>query len=120
MQCFLDYRILEFGARLPVKLKINNKEGKVLLRKVAAKRLPKEIAVLPKKGFSIPVAQWLRDDLKNFAEQHIFQNDSLVSAYLDRQELKIMWQEHQNGSQDHNVFLWGLLMLRLWQKKYFS
>jgi asparagine synthase (glutamine-hydrolysing) len=116
----LDYRILEFGARLPVNLKINNREGKVLLREVAAKRLPKEIAGMPKKGFSIPVAKWLRGDLKNYVEQHIFHKDSLIWEYLGQKELKIMWQEHQQGKRDHNVFLWGLLMLRLWEKKYFS
>ena len=116
----LDYRLLEFGARLPANLKINNKEGKILLREVAARRLPKEIADMPKRGFSIPVAQWLRGDLKHFAEQHIFQNNSLISEYLDRRELKTLWQEHQGGTRDHNVFLWGLLMLRLWEKKYFN
>src|SRR5208283_1259073 len=59
----LDYRILEFAAQLPRSLKTGYGTGKLLLRKLAAKRVPPGIHRAPKRGFSIPASQWLRSEL---------------------------------------------------------
>jgi len=114
----LDYRILEFAACLHTKLKVNSRQGKVLLRKAAARRLPAQVLAQPKRGFSIPAAQWLRKELKPIAEQAVFNTNSLIADVLKREELQKIWREHQLGSRDHSVFLWGLMMLGLWEKNH--
>jgi len=116
----LDYRILEFAATLPDHLKIDKNKGKIVLRNLASEKLPKQILNHPKTGFSIPAAQWLRNELKPMAKEAIFRTDSIVNQTLNAKQLKNMWQEHQNGSRDHSVFLWSLMMLDLWQKKHYN
>jgi len=112
----MDHRIFEFAARLPANLKMDSKRGKLVLRDLAARRLPAEIINLPKRGFSIPAAQWLRTDLKAMAENLIFDRNGIVSSVLVRERVEQMWREHQAGARDHNVFLWGLMMLGLWEQ----
>ncbi|NNE34168.1 MAG: asparagine synthase (glutamine-hydrolyzing) [Rhodothermales bacterium] len=114
----LDYRILEFGANLPTKLKVSSRQGKLVLRELAARRLPSEIRKLPKQGFSVPIARWIRQDLKEFAHDILFSDSDLIQNSLDSQALKQIWSEHQSGSRDHNVFLWGVIMLGLWDRNY--
>jgi asparagine synthase (glutamine-hydrolysing) len=112
----MDHRVFEFAARLPAHLKIDGKRGKVVLRELAARRLPDEITRLPKRGFSIPAAQWLRTELKPMAESLILDRNGIVANLLDRGQIERTWREHQSGSRDHNVFLWGLMMLGLWEQ----
>ena len=111
----LDHRIIEFAARLPGRLKIDNKLGKLLLRKVAERRLPAEIINQPKRGFSIPADRWLRQELKPLAAEVIFSSNSIISDVLRREQLQGIWDQHQSGVRDHSVFLWGLMMLGLWE-----
>lgn len=115
----LDHRILEFAAKLPAGLKIDKRHGKILLRRLAARRLPEKILQMPKRGFSIPAAAWLRGELKEVAKKMIFAEHSLASQYLNQAEVKKVWDEHQAGVRDHNVFLWGLMMLGLWEKNFY-
>ncbi len=114
----LDHRILEFAARLPAALKLNNKQGKLLLRKVARRRLPPEIVNGPKRGFSIPAARWIRDELREMAYESIFQGSSLAREVLESNNLHRLWDDHLAGRRDHSVFLWGLMMLGLWEKQH--
>ncbi len=115
----LDYRVLEFAAKLPLNLKIDHHTGKLLLRHMSASRLPKSILDLPKKGFSIPAAEWLRKDLNSFAHDHIF-SSKILSTYLNSLYLKKIWDQHQKKSRDHSVLIWGLMMLSLWEKGFHS
>lgn len=112
----LDYRLIEFAARLPSKLKMAGRKGKLPLRALVAQRLPAEINAMPKRGFSIPAASWLRGALKRVAEQVIFDRNLQLAGYLNANVVRHIWQEHQSGARDHNVFLWGLMMLGLWEK----
>jgi len=110
----LDYRLLEFGTRLPDELKISGRKGKLLLRELAARRLPEEVRNKPKQGFSIPAAKWLRGDLRPMAESLLFDAARPFAGVLDDKVVRDMWQEHQRCARDHSVFLWGLMMLSLW------
>jgi asparagine synthase (glutamine-hydrolysing) len=67
-------------------------------------------------GFSIPAAQWLRQDLKDQAHGAIF-NSPLIKSRLNKNKLQQIWHQHQKGHRDHSVFLWGLMMLGLWENK---
>ncbi|MFH1154538.1 MAG: asparagine synthase (glutamine-hydrolyzing) [Pseudomonadota bacterium] len=115
----MDYRIIEFAAGLPDSFKIKGFLGKRILREVAQRYLPASIVRKPKQGFSIPAAEWLRGDLKETVEQCLFHDSILIQETLDLSHLKSLWMEHQAGVKDHNVFLWGLMMLGLWEKHYY-
>ncbi|MCD6733540.1 MAG: asparagine synthase (glutamine-hydrolyzing) [Burkholderiaceae bacterium] len=111
----LDYRILEFAARLPSALKMDRHRGKLPLRALARRRLPAGLLDLPKRGFSIPAAKWLREELRPMAEVLLFDGRSASLAALDRARLQAMWREHVAGSRDHSVFVWAVMMLALWE-----
>jgi asparagine synthase (glutamine-hydrolysing) len=114
----LDYRIIEFAARLPASLKIKGSKGKLILRKAADRRLPSDILYRPKRGFSIPAAQWLRQELKPLVEQTVKSKNSLVDHFFNREKLLQIMDQHNCGARDHSVFLWGLMMFGLWEKTY--
>lgn len=114
---FMDHRLIEFAASLPARLKLQGSQGKILLREAARQRLPRSVVDQPKQGFSIPAAQWLRGELKDMAQGSIFES-RVISDFLNRSQVERMWREHQSGKRDHNVFLWGLMMLGLWEYHY--
>ena len=111
----LDYRIIEFAARLPSSYKLNGKQGKLLLRRSLQRRLPSEIVNRPKHGFSIPAAEWLRQELRPYAESVLNNSSSIVSNIFNQRELVDIWNRHQAGRRDHSVFIWGTMMLKLWE-----
>lgn len=111
----MDHRIIEFAARLPTSLKMDGRRGKLPLRRVAERRLPTELLSMPKRGFSIPAAQWLRGSLRPMAEDLLFGAGRAVLDVLDRQQLRRLWADHLSGARDHHVFLWAVMMLALWQ-----
>ena len=111
----MDHRIIEFAARLPTSLKMDGRRGKLPLRRLAERRLPAELLAMPKRGFSIPAAQWLRGSLRPMAEDLLFGAGRSVLDLLDRQQLRRLWTEHLSGARDHHVFLWAVMMLALWQ-----
>jgi asparagine synthase (glutamine-hydrolysing) len=112
----LDHRLLEFAARLPSPLKMNSRQGKLPLRALAAKRLPREILEAPKRGFSIPAARWLRGELRPIAEEILFDANGMLGSLLEKRVVRQMWSEHLSGARDHHVFIWGLMMFGLWER----
>ena len=112
----LDYRIMEFAARLPTGIKMGFRKGKLPLRSLAARRLPREIHTMPKQGFSVPAAAWLRGELRPMVEDLIFDCSGIVSENLRTAELRRLWNEHLGSHRDHSVFFWGLMMLGMWHR----
>jgi asparagine synthase (glutamine-hydrolysing) len=96
---------------------VGRRGGKRLLRALAARRLPREILELPKRGFSIPAARWLRNELRPLAESIILDRNRFFSNLLNEGKIRQMWREHLSEARDHSVFLWGLMMLGLWEAK---
>lgn len=113
----LDHRIIEFAATLPAELKVDARHGKLVLRTLAGRRLPPETLEQPKRGFSIPAARWLRNELRPMAESLILDRNGVFEDILDARMVKQMWGEHLSETRDHSVFLWGLMMLGLWEQK---
>ena len=110
----LDHRVVEFAQRLPLTYKIRNGQGKWLLRELLCRYVPREMLDRPKKGFSVPLAAWLRGPLKDWGAA------LLEPARLDAQGLfhaRPVWQkwcEHQQGKQDWSTHLWSVLMAQAW------
>ncbi|WP_329415636.1 asparagine synthase (glutamine-hydrolyzing) [Acinetobacter indicus] len=110
----LDHRVVEFAWQLPLDFKIKNGVGKSVLREVLYRHVPRELIERPKKGFSIPLAQWLRGPLREWAENLLSEQRLLVEDYFYVEPIRKIWQEHLSGNQDHATRLWSILMFQAW------
>ena len=114
----LDYKLMEFAATVPSKLKFNNGEKKYLLKEAFKKYLPDDILYRKKMGFSVPLASWLRNELKEITEQKLIGNPSGLKQIFKISEINNLWAEHIEQTHDHSTLLWSMLMFELWFDKY--
>ncbi|WP_447986184.1 asparagine synthase (glutamine-hydrolyzing) [Nitrospira sp. Nam74] len=111
---FLDHRLVEFAARLPISLKIQKGESKYLLKKIMEPYLPRDVIYRTKAGFPVPVSEWFKNGLKDLATGMLLNPKSAVSNYLDAGVIRGLLQEHKSGAGDYANELWGLLILESW------
>jgi asparagine synthase (glutamine-hydrolysing) len=111
---FLDHRLVEFAARLPVECKIKGRTTKYMLKEVVDPYLPREVVHRPKKGFPVPMATWFRGGLYDVAHDVLLGPNSRTVNYLRRAELATLLQRHKAGDADFSNELWGLLVLEYW------
>jgi asparagine synthase (glutamine-hydrolysing) len=111
---FLDHRVVEFAATLPISIKAGNGEGKQLLRKVLFKYVPRKLVERPKWGFAPPLAAWLRGPLRPWAEELLNEKRLRSQGILDPAPIRARWREHLAGRRDWNCSLWGVLMFQAW------
>ena len=116
----LDYTLVEYAASIPSALKFDNGEKKKILKDILKPLLPDEILYRKKMGFSVPLAQWLREELKEFTYQRLFARDSGLVDYFEPSAIKELWQRHQNGSYDYSTPLWSMLMFQMWWDNYMA
>ena len=114
---FLDHELLEFVARLPTRLKLQGRQGKVLLREACADLLPPSIQNRPKRGFGAPIESWLRDPLRGIVHDLLLGKDARLLAYFSAQPIAAMVEAHQAGREDHGRRIWALLMLEAWLRR---
>ena len=107
----LDYRLMEFAARLPVSLRIKGGQGKYLLKKVMEDRLPHDILYRPKMGFVTPISEWFKGPLVDVAVTVTTKSALAQSGWFDAAALARVQQEHMAGIADHGRLLWQLVML---------
>ncbi len=110
----LDHRVIEFAWQLPTTLKINNGIGKWPLREILYKYVPKEMIERPKKGFSVPLAAWLRGPLRDWAENLISYERLEHDGYFNSAEVRNCWDVHLKGKADNSRKLWSILMFQAW------
>ncbi len=108
---FLDHRLAEFANLISSKAKLKNHQTKYLLKQLAKRQIPHEIVDLPKKGFSMPLAEWMRKELKNSIEDRIFSYKSSWQPYLREDAVERLWNEHISGKADHHMRLWMIFVL---------
>jgi len=112
----LDYRVVELAARLPAALKLHGMTTKYILKRAMEPWLPPGIARRPKKGFGIPVADWLRGPLRVLMLDLLAEQRLRRLGYLDPRAVQQRVAEHLDGRADHRKEIWTLLMLQLWQE----
>ena len=115
---FLDHEVVEYAASIPVRYKLRNGEGKYILKKALAKLIPSEILYRPKMGFSIPLARWLRGNLKGMFEDRVLSKDAFIGDFFDPTPIRRCWIQHQRGTRDYAPHLWALLVLECWGRKF--
>jgi asparagine synthase (glutamine-hydrolysing) len=107
----LDYRLVEFAARLPVSMRIRGGEGKWLMKKTMEGHLPKDILYRPKMGFVTPISSWFRGALAGDAEDLVSKSRLAQSGWFNPDILKQVQLDHKSGVSDHGRLLWQLVML---------
>ncbi|MCH8304906.1 MAG: asparagine synthase (glutamine-hydrolyzing) [Candidatus Marinimicrobia bacterium] len=112
----IDYRVAEFAISMSSNFKIRGSTKKYLLRKLAAKYLPEEIFKQSKKGFSIPVAQWLRGDMKMFSYDLLFDGKMKARGIFNMKFIDKVWRRHQTGKEDMSSRIWALNTFELWNR----
>jgi asparagine synthase (glutamine-hydrolysing) len=111
---FLDHVLLEYAATIPAGLKVAGGIGKAILRDALGDLLPLEILRGPKRGFSAPVAMWLRGPLRSFAEELLLVRPRGVPEFFRPDAVRALWEAHQTGRDNHAMRLWALLVFEVW------
>ncbi len=115
----LDHRVVEFAWRLPRRFKIRGGETKWLLRRVSERMVPKQLLDRPKMGFGIPLAEWLRGPLREWAED-MLDPQQLGAGYIDVSAARRLWADHLTGHRNWAYALWTILMFEAWRRRWAS
>jgi asparagine synthase (glutamine-hydrolysing) len=110
----LDHRIVEFAWSLPVSLKQRGRQGKWLLRQVLYRYVPPQLVERPKQGFAAPVEQWLRKELRPWAEELLDESRLRQEGFFQERTIRRKWDEHLCGKGDWGRPLWNVLMFQAW------
>ncbi len=110
----LSHELIELAWKMPVGMKVRAGVSKWALREVLYRHVPRELIERPKMGFSVPVARWLRHELREWGEDLLA---SLDEDLLSRQRVRQAWDEHQSGRLDHSHRLWTVLMFISWKSR---
>ena len=115
---FLDHRVVEFAASLPGSLNAANGTGKLLLRRLLAKRLPPAAFERPKAGFTLPVEHWLAHELRDWAESLLSREALKRAGLLDPEPVRALWEAQLAGDTSRHSLLWNALMLQAWHGRW--
>ncbi|HLM62314.1 MAG TPA: asparagine synthase (glutamine-hydrolyzing) [Pyrinomonadaceae bacterium] len=115
---FLDHQLIEFAASLPENLKVKNLELKYLLKKIAAKLVPREAIYRRKMGFGVPVSHWFRGEMKDFVKQILLSEKFAGRGICNPKYVERLVNEHIEAKEDHGWKLWILIMLELWFQEF--
>lgn len=113
----LDHVLMEFAASLPPEWKVRGRRTKVLLKDVARGWLPDEVIDRPKMGFGVPIATWLRTDLRDTARDLLTDRTARDRGWFDQAAVQRLLAEHDEGV-DRSARIWALLVLEQWHRRW--
>ncbi|MEO5668167.1 MAG: asparagine synthase-related protein, partial [Bdellovibrionota bacterium] len=111
---FLDHTIFEFAHSLPLEMKIHGGQGKVILRKLLDRYVPRGLVDRPKMGFGVPIVDWLRGPLKEWSSDLLSPERLRASGIFEVAQVQKKLQEHQSGAKNWQFYLWDILMYQAW------
>lgn len=114
----LDHVLLEFAARLPFDLKLRDGKGKYLFRRVAEELLPASVLNKPKQGFAIPIAHWLRHDLRELMRDTINSRRFAERGVFNVEGVRLCMNRHLAGTHDNSELLWLTLTYEMWAQRF--
>jgi asparagine synthase (glutamine-hydrolysing) len=112
----LDHKILELAWSLPPEYLFDGKQGKRVLRDLLVRYVPRELIDRPKRGFSVPVKEWLVGPLRDWAEDLISEQTLREQGIFDIQSIRDAWHQHLHGWANHSELIWSVLMFQAWWK----
>ena len=115
---FLDHRFVEFTATIPSRLKLQGKSTKYLLKKAMQGILPPEILNRGKEGFSIPIKNWLKTDLKSLMLEVLEPQKIKREGFFNANYVEELKKEHLSGKENHSHRLWSMMVFGIWQDLY--
>jgi asparagine synthase (glutamine-hydrolysing) len=110
----LDTALLELAWSLPAQYLVSDTGGKRVLKDVLARYLPRDLFERPKRGFNVPIRQWLRGPLRDWAEAYLSATWLRDQGIFDVKAVRQLWGQHQCGWDNHTEALWSLLMFQAW------
>lgn len=111
---FLDPAVMEFAATLPARERVRGIQTKVFLKRYATRYLPEDIVYRKKRGLSVPLSRWLREEPLLPWVEAALSRPALDRLGLDRQAIAALLQEHLRRQADHGRALWALVVLSEW------
>ena len=111
---FLDPRVAQFAASIPLDYRLKGNKGKYILKKAVADLLPKTILQRPKKGFGIPIAEWLKGRLNPLLHDMLSPSRLYEQGLFNSEYIQRLIAEHETGKASHHKELWTLLVFQLW------
>ncbi len=113
---FLDPDVIALSARIPLNMKIRDGQSKWPLRQILYRYVPRDLIERPKRGFSIPIATWLRGPLRPWAEELLSPAALTAHGLLDAAPIRSAWKEHLSLRRDWSIRLWIVLMFQAWME----
>ena len=117
---FLDHNLVEFALSLPKDFKLHKTEGKSILKEILYENVPKEILDRPKAGFSVPICDWLRKDIKELAYKYLSEDYITQQDIFNAKEVGKIWTNHQSKLKDNSREIWTLLMFQIWYEEWMT
>lgn len=113
----LDHSVVEMAWRIPSRFKFRDGGGKWILKRLLEKYVPARLFERPKMGFSIPVDEWLRGGLRDWAEALLSRERLEEGGYLRAEPIRAVWAQHLSGRVDRGTSLWTVLMFQAWRER---
>jgi len=113
-----DYRLVEWAMRLPLQFKLRDGQGKYLLKKALCRFLPAAQVYRPKMGFGVPIAEWLRGPLRDWAHALIYDEALMSRLPLEPQSVRELLRQQLNGERESHPLLWSVLMLLCFMQRH--
>jgi asparagine synthase (glutamine-hydrolysing) len=110
----LDHRVVAFAWRLPLQALQHEGQSKWILRRVLDKYVPRSLIERPKKGFGIPLDQWLRGPLREWSESLLAEDRLRRDGFFEPHIIRRTWHEHVSGQRNWQSQLWTVLMFQAW------
>ena len=114
----LDRELIELAFRLPPALKYDARRSKILLKRVAARHVPRACVYRPKEGFSIPMKHWLKHEFRGLVERYLEPRRLRGEQLFDPAVVARLWQEHDSNRANHSHLLWSLLVFEDWRERW--